>query len=45
VAGEGGFDLATYPKIRAWISRVASRPGHIEMMQETSAESVQRFSA
>jgi len=45
VAGEGGFDLASYPKIRAWISRVASQPGHIEMMQETSAEPVEPFKA
>ncbi len=43
VAGEGGFDLAGYPKIRAWIARVASQPGHVEMMKETSAEPVQKF--
>jgi glutathione S-transferase len=29
VAGEGGFDLAPYPWIRAWIERVAAQPGHI----------------
>jgi glutathione S-transferase len=29
VAGEGGFDLAAYPAIRAWIDRVAARPGHV----------------
>jgi glutathione S-transferase len=28
VAGEGGFDLAGYPAIRAWLDRVASQPGH-----------------
>ena len=45
VAHEGGFDLAGYPKVRAWIARVAAEPGHIQMMQETSAEPVQRFAA
>ncbi len=45
VAGEGGFDLTTYPKIRGWIARIAAQPGHIEMMQETSAEPVQEFKA
>ena len=29
VAEEGGFDLAGYPAIGAWLPRVASRPGHI----------------
>jgi glutathione S-transferase len=29
VAGEGGFDLQRYPAIRAWLARVASRPGHV----------------
>ena len=29
VAHEGGFDLAPYPAIRAWLDRVAGRPGHI----------------
>jgi glutathione S-transferase len=28
VAGEGGFDLAGYPAIRAWLDRVAAQPGH-----------------
>jgi glutathione S-transferase len=27
VAHEGGFDLAPYPTVRAWLDRVASRPG------------------
>ena len=26
VAGEGGFDLAGYPAIRAWLDRVAAQP-------------------
>ena len=29
VAGEGGFDLAEYPAIRAWLDRVAEQPGHV----------------
>ena len=29
VAPEGGFDLESYPAIRAWLDRVASRPGHV----------------
>ncbi len=29
VAGEGGFDLARYPAVAAWLARVASLPGHI----------------
>ena len=31
VAGEGGFDLAGYPEIRAWLGRVAAEPGHVPM--------------
>ncbi len=29
VADEGGFDLAPYPAVRAWLDRVASQPGHV----------------
>ncbi len=29
VAGEGGFDLTGYPRVRAWLDRVAARPGHV----------------
>jgi glutathione S-transferase len=28
VAAEGGFDLAGYRAIRAWLDRVAGQPGH-----------------
>jgi glutathione S-transferase len=28
-ADEGGFDLADYPSVRAWLDRVASEPGHV----------------
>ena len=31
VAEEGGFDLAPHPATRAWIERVAGRPGYIPM--------------
>ncbi len=31
VADEGGFDLDNYPAVRAWIDRIASQPGYIEM--------------
>jgi len=29
VAHEGGFDLAAYPAVRAWLARVAAEPGHV----------------
>jgi glutathione S-transferase len=29
VAHEGGFDLESYPAIRAWLARVAGQPGHV----------------
>ena len=29
VADEGGFDLAHYPRIGAWLERVRSQPGHV----------------
>ena len=29
VAGEGGFDLAAYPAVSAWLARVAATPGYI----------------
>ncbi|HKH09726.1 MAG TPA: glutathione S-transferase family protein [Rubrobacter sp.] len=33
VAHEGGFDLAGYPAVLAWIDRVAAQPGHIPIAQ------------
>lgn len=33
VAEEGGFDLATYTAVRAWIDRVADQPNHILITQ------------
>jgi glutathione S-transferase len=29
VAHEGGFDLAGFPAVRAWLDRVAAEPGHV----------------
>ena len=29
VADEGGFALADYPNVRAWLERVAALPGHV----------------
>lgn len=31
VADEAGFDLGPYPATRAWLARVAGRPGHVPM--------------
>lgn len=31
VAGEGGFDLAGYPRVVAWLGRVEDDPGHVPM--------------
>jgi glutathione S-transferase len=31
IAHEGGFDLARYPGIRAWLARIASQAGHIRI--------------
>jgi len=33
VAHEGGFDLAPYPALRAWLDRVADQPGHVLITQ------------
>ena len=31
VAGEGGFDLAPFAAVRAWMARVAAEPGHVKI--------------
>ena len=31
VADEGGFDLAAYPALQAWLARVAAAPGYVFM--------------
>ena len=33
VAHEGGFDLAPYPAVNAWLARVAGQPRHIPITQ------------
>jgi len=35
VAGEGGFELASYPRVVAWLARVASEPRHVPITQRT----------
>jgi len=30
-AADGGFDLAEFPQVSRWLSRVASRPGHVSI--------------
>jgi glutathione S-transferase len=34
VAGEGGFDLAGFPAVRAWLERVRSQPDHVPITQD-----------
>jgi glutathione S-transferase len=31
VAHEGGFDLAPYPAVQAWLERIAAVPGHVSI--------------
>jgi glutathione S-transferase len=33
-ADEGGFDLARYPAVSAWLARVAAQPGYIPLSQK-----------
>jgi glutathione S-transferase len=33
-AGEGGFDLSTYPAVSAWLARVAAQPGYIPLSKK-----------
>jgi glutathione S-transferase len=37
VAPEGGFDLAPHRHVARWLEAVRAQPGHIALMQETSA--------
>jgi len=37
VADEGGFDLAPYPAVRAWLARVAAQPRHVPITQRVFA--------
>jgi glutathione S-transferase len=31
VVHEGGFDLESYPRVRAWLKRVAALPGYVPL--------------
>jgi glutathione S-transferase len=31
LAGEGGFELARYPAVQAWMQRVRGTPGYAEV--------------
>ncbi len=33
VAGEGGYELAGYPAVLAWLERVRGQPGHVPITQ------------
>ena len=37
VAHEGGHDLAPYPKVRAWLARVAAQPRYVELTAQPKA--------
>jgi glutathione S-transferase len=43
VADEGGFDLAGYPSLNAWLRRLEIQPGHVKIMDQTSAVPVEAF--
>ena len=34
VASEGGFDLARFPAVRAWLARVEAQPGYVRMRED-----------
>lgn len=36
VAGEGGYDLAAYPNVLAWLDRVSDHPKHIRITDRPS---------
>lgn len=38
VAEEGGHDLAPYPRLRAWLDRVAAQPGYRPLMARPAAK-------
>jgi glutathione S-transferase len=42
-AADGGFDLAPYPSIRAWLDRVRAQPDHVPQMQEEAGVPVTRW--
>jgi len=34
VADDGGFDLARFPAVRAWLARVEAQPGYVRMRED-----------
>jgi glutathione S-transferase len=40
VAHECGFELASFPQLRAWLMRIAAQPGHISMDWQTAGLAV-----
>jgi glutathione S-transferase len=34
VAPDGGLELATYPKVREWLARVAAQPGYVTLFAQ-----------
>jgi glutathione S-transferase len=42
-AGEGGFDLAAFPGVQRWLTRVHAQPGYIPQMQEEPSVPVTRW--
>jgi len=37
VAPDGGLELESYPRVRAWLSRVAAQPGHVRLLERPVA--------
>jgi glutathione S-transferase len=37
VADEGGFELARFPRVNAWLERVRSQPGHVTIADPVGA--------
>ena len=38
VAHEGGFELSSFPAVKAWLERVKNQPGHITMSGERPSQ-------
>ena len=41
MAGDGGFDLAPYPAVGAWLARVREAPGHVDINWRPAAAQAQ----
>jgi len=40
MAHEGGFDMARYPNVTAWIERVRAQPGHVPLIEDAAEGAV-----